>query len=254
MSLKLFVYFLFSSNNKAATTTTTKLIANCSGWRGRIRSANSSRQCPWCGTCRRGSPWTRRSRSWPRTHANSDDAACLPSTRSWRSDWQCSCQPRLRRHVALPTQQQSLNSSRCSTLIPLFTYGLKDGAVVAVGLAGHNARASHQSHRQIGHNVAIQIRQHHHVKLLRLRHQLEINIHIWKIGNFVGEGLVELPACNSCPQSLFRIWSMDTIRIFLCTTWGTDRRPISWEFNEKKILWKWKTYFKQIRFFLNEIK
>ena len=50
----------------------------------------------------------------------------------------------------------------------------KDGDIMTVALAWHHAGPTHQSRRQVIYNAPVQIRCHHHVKLVGVRHQLQI--------------------------------------------------------------------------------
>lgn len=56
----------------------------------------------------------------------------------------------------------------------LTTHSFKDGIVVAVIGTRNEAGPSHQACTHVAHHVAIQVGHHHHIKLLRLRHQLGI--------------------------------------------------------------------------------
>lgn len=52
------------------------------------------------------------------------------------------------------------------------THSFKHGVGVAVIGARNEAGPSHQTCTHVAHHVSVQVRHHHHVKLLRLRHQL----------------------------------------------------------------------------------
>ena len=53
---------------------------------------------------------------------------------------------------------------------------LKDRCLFAQVAAGHDAQAAHQARGQIAHHVAIKIGQQHHVKLMRVEHQLHAGV------------------------------------------------------------------------------
>lgn len=54
----------------------------------------------------------------------------------------------------------------------LNTHSFKDGVGMAVIGTGNEAGPSHQARTHVAHHVAVQVGHHHHVKLLRLGHQL----------------------------------------------------------------------------------
>lgn len=59
-------------------------------------------------------------------------------------------------------------------LIYSMTYRFKHGIVPTIISARHKARPSHQAGAHVADNVPIQIRHHHHVKLLGFGHKLEM--------------------------------------------------------------------------------
>lgn len=54
------------------------------------------------------------------------------------------------------------------------TYSFKDGIVLSYILPWYNARSTHQSASNVTDDVTIEIRHHHHIKLLGFGYQLHI--------------------------------------------------------------------------------
>ena len=58
-------------------------------------------------------------------------------------------------------------------LYNVWTYLFKDSYVGAEALSGHDPGTAHQPGGQVVNNVTVQVGHHHHIKLMRVGHQLK---------------------------------------------------------------------------------
>lgn len=76
--------------------------------------------------------------------------------------------------ICIPSWDTRNLAARTLMCVLLTTHSFKDGIVLAVIGTRNEAGPSHQACTHVAHHVAVQVGHHHHVKLLRLRHQLGI--------------------------------------------------------------------------------
>lgn len=127
-------------------------------------------------------------------------------------------------------------SRQCPTISKLSdTHRFKDSIVTTIIGPRHKPRSSHQPCTHIAHHIPIEIRHHHHIKLLGLGHQLKHNQSRWRVNNSDLETFANItcikvylsPAWWCCPQSCCQMWCLGNQRQLLCNTAGTNHHQVS---------------------------
>lgn len=131
------------------------------------------------------------------------------------------------------------------------THRFKDSVGMTIIGPGDKARPSHKACAHIAHHVPIQIRHHHHIKLLRLGHQLKYHMKAEVGSSNISKKSLDASRCYQlspawwcCPQSCCQMWCLGNQRPLLCNTAGTSHHQAScWsgKFNTsstKKVLCK----------------